>query len=205
MSFLRLPIAQLCSKFLKLNFSWYLIHTLTFTTFSSCTRPIKLHEPRHSKAWVDVAKRQLWVWDKMRWPWLNNCSTLTDVPVQMCITISCRSVMKTKHTWNRQIIKGHVVEVRIYLSFLIPPLHGIQDILRQWWEVEFQFVNKRWGGRGLEHEEVVKHVSCMSRLWKYLGGVENQVREWEIVIEETNTYPCLWANILNLITIWRHL
>ena len=202
MSILRLPIAQLCSNSISPDTSSI---TLAFTTSSSHTRPIKLHEPRHSKAWVDVAKRWLQMWDKMRQPWLNNRSTSTDVPVQTCITISCRSVMKTKHTWIRQIIKGHAVEVRIYLLFLIPPLHSIQDILWQWQEVEFQFVNKQWGGQGLEHEEVIKHVSCMSQLLEYLGSVENQVREWEIIIEETNTYPCLQANILNLITIQRHL
>ena len=75
----------------------------TAKTSESITKPIKLHNPKHTNAQVDCLESWLQTWDKMRHPWLNTCSTSTDVATRNMSKLSWK-LKRTGHTWDYKVV-----------------------------------------------------------------------------------------------------
>lgn len=62
-----------------LSFSSMSSRVVTTKTSVSSTSPNKLQDPKHSRVQVDCTDSRLQTWDRTRRPWLNKCSTSTEV------------------------------------------------------------------------------------------------------------------------------
>ena len=92
-------------------------------------RPKELQQPRHRSACVEATVRQLHMCERSSCPWLNRHLMSTEVAENEC-NISISTIKHCRHTWNYEVVKGHVGKAWIHLALLIPPPSQIFYIFR---------------------------------------------------------------------------